>query len=233
MNVAPVNAGGLTLALDTSTPVGGVALGRAGVLLGEVALGVPSRHSETLLPATEFLLRAAGTTVGELARIIVGAGPGSFTGVRIAAATAKGLAHALDVPLLAFSSLAAAAASAAQADRPVCALFDARRDEVYAACYRFPGLAAMETLLAPAVRALDDVLADALPLRPLFAGEGAVRYASAIAAAGGEVAPAHLGAPRAAALLWLASIAAESGRVDAVAWEPAYLRPSGAERRAS
>ena len=220
------------LALDTSTPLGGAAVGRGTTILGEIALGVRSRHSEALLPAVDFLLRSAGATAADLTAIIVGEGPGSFTGVRIAAATAKGLANALGIPLLAFSSLAAAAASAAQAARPVCALFDARRDEVYAACYRFPGLARIETLLAPAARPLDDVLGDALALRPLFAGEGALRHAAAIRAAGGEVAPPHLGAPRAAALLWLAAIDGVGARVDAAEWEPAYLRPSGAERRA-
>jgi tRNA threonylcarbamoyladenosine biosynthesis protein TsaB len=228
-----VSAGsaGLVLALDTSTPLGSAALGRDGALLGEVALGVRSRHSEALLPAADFLLRSAGASAADLSAVVVGEGPGSFTGVRIAAATAKGFAHALGIPLLAFSSLAAAAAAAAQADRPVCALFDARRDEVYAACYRFPGLAGVETLLGPAPRPLDDVLADALALRPLFAGEGATRHEAAIRAAGGEVAPPHLGAPRAAALVWLAAVAGGSARVDAAAWEPAYLRPSGAQPR--
>ena len=224
---------GLVLALDTSTPLGGAALGRDGELLGEVALGIRSRHSEALLPAIDFLLRSAGASADGLDAVVVGDGPGSFTGVRIAAATAKGLAHALGVPLLAFSSLAAAAASAAQIDRPVCALFDARRDEVYAACYRFPGLGRIETLLEPAPRALDAVLADTLALRPLFAGEGAVRHAGAIRAAGGDLSPPHLGAPRAAALLWLAAVHGDAARIDAAAWEPAYLRPSGAERRAS
>jgi tRNA threonylcarbamoyladenosine biosynthesis protein TsaB len=184
-------------------------------------------------PAVRFLLDNAGEEMSAVGGIVVGAGPGSFTGVRIAAATAKGLAHALDVPLLAYSSLAAAAATAAQAERPVCALFDARRDEVYAACYRFPGLAALETLLEPAPRALADVLAQVRPHGPLFAGEGAVLHAAAIAAAGGAVAPAHVGVPRASSLLWLGHVAPTAGVVDARAWEPAYLRPSGAERRAS
>lgn len=226
-------AAGLALALDTSTPLGGAALGRHGTLLGEVALGVRSRHSEALLPAIDFLFRSADVTAADLDAIVIGEGPGSFTGVRIAAATAKGFAHARDIPLLAFSSLAAAAASAAQADRPVCALFDARRDEVYAACYRFPGLARMETLLEPSPRPLDAVLEDTLALRPLYAGEGAIRHADAIRAAGGDVAPPHVGAPRAAALLWLAALAGDAARVNAAEWEPAYLRPSGAERRGS
>jgi tRNA threonylcarbamoyladenosine biosynthesis protein TsaB len=224
---------GLVLALDTSTPLGGAALGRAGVVLGEVVIGERTRHAESLLPAVRFLLDNAGASMAAVGGIVVGAGPGSFTGVRIAAATAKGLAHALDVPLLAYPSLAAAAATAAQADRPVCALFDARRDEVYAACYRFSGLDGIETLIEPSPRALDDLLAEALPLDAIFAGEGAVLHAEAIAAAGGTVAPAHLGVPRASALLWLAHVAPAAGVVDARSWEPAYLRPSGAERRAS
>jgi tRNA A37 threonylcarbamoyladenosine modification protein TsaB len=115
----------------------------------------------------------------------------------------------------------------------VCALFDARRDEVYAACYDFPGLAGIETLIEPAPRALEDLLAVALPLEAVFAGEGAVLNAQAIAAVGGVIAPPHLGVPRASALLWLAHIAPTAGVVEARSWEPAYLRPSGAERRAS
>jgi tRNA threonylcarbamoyladenosine biosynthesis protein TsaB len=70
--------------------------------------------------------------------VIVGAGPGSFTGVRVAAATARGLAHGLGVPLYAYSSLAAVAMETGL-DGNVCALFDARRGEVYAACYESSG----------------------------------------------------------------------------------------------
>jgi tRNA threonylcarbamoyladenosine biosynthesis protein TsaB len=225
--------GGLALAIETSTPLGSVALGRDGRLLGEVVIGERTHHSETLLPAIQFLLDAAGESTAALRAIVVGAGPGSFTGVRIAAATAKGLAHALSIPLHAFSSLAAAAASAAQHDRPVCALFDARRDEVYAACYRFLDLLGIEIMIEPAARRLDDLLHAALPLGPLFSGEGALRHEAAIRAAGGTLAPPHLGVPRAAALLWLHDLNGDVGRVDVATWEPEYLRPPSAQRRAS
>jgi tRNA threonylcarbamoyladenosine biosynthesis protein TsaB len=224
---------GLTLAVETSTPLGGVALGRGETILGEVVIGERTRHAESLLPAVRYLLDHAGSDPSDVRAIVVGAGPGSFTGVRIAAATAKGMAHALDVPLLAYSSLAAAAASAAQAGRAVCALFDARRDEVYAACYRFPEMAGIETVIEPAPRRLEELLEEALPHEPLFAGEGAVLHRATIAAARGTVAPAHLGVPRASSLLWLAHVAPAAGVVEARDWEPAYLRPSGAERRAS
>ncbi|MGH7505711.1 MAG: tRNA (adenosine(37)-N6)-threonylcarbamoyltransferase complex dimerization subunit type 1 TsaB, partial [Longimicrobiales bacterium] len=221
------------LALDTSTLLGSVALARDAELLGEIVLGVRVRHSEALLPAIHTVLAGAGLTPRDLGGVVVGAGPGSFTGVRIAAATAKGLVHAAGIPLRACSSLAALAAAAATHDRPVCALFDARRDEVYAACYRFPGYARMETLLDPAARHLDDVLRDVLALAPIFTGDGALRHAGRIRAAGGTVAPPHLAIPRASCLLWLAALHPDRGLIDDPArWEPAYVRPPGIDRRA-
>lgn len=222
------------LAIETSTPLGSVALGRGGKVVAEVATGVRARHAETLMPAVDFALKTARIAPRELDGVVVGGGPGSFTGVRIAGATAKGLVRALEVPLFAYSGLLALAAGVGAESRPVCALLDARRGQVYAACYRFPGYARVETLLEPAVVGVDGLVdrVDRLAAeRPLWAGPGAERYREAIEAAGGAVAPAHLSAPRAAALLWLAAVDADAGRVEAPdAWEPAYLRSSGAER---
>jgi len=216
------------LALDTSTPVGSVAVGRGDRLLAEVVMGVAVRHAEALMPAIDFALGRAGVTPPGLGGIVVAGGPGSFTGVRIAGAAAKGLARALEVPLFAYSGLLALAAGAAACDGPVCALFDARRDEVYAACYRFDG--GVRTLLRPAPRPLASVLEELASERVLYVGDGALAHREAIEAAGGRVAPVHLAVPRAASLLWLVDVD-PSGRVeDAASWEPAYLRPSGAER---
>ena len=221
------------LALETSTSLGSVALARGHELLGEVLLGVRLRHSEALLPALASLLERVDLTMNDIGGVVVGAGPGSFTGVRIAAAMAKGLVHAARLPLRAYSSLAALAAGAATHDRPVCALFDARRDEVYAACYRFPGYQRMETVLEPAARVIDDLLREVSSLAPLFAGDGALRHADRIRAAGGTVAPPLLATPRASALLWLARLDPAAGLVgNPATWEPEYVRPPGVERRA-
>jgi tRNA threonylcarbamoyladenosine biosynthesis protein TsaB len=218
------------LAVDTASPVGSVAVGTADRILSEVTLGVGTRHSEALMPAVRFALEQAGIGTDELGGVVVGAGPGSFTGVRIAAATAKGLARGLRVPLHAYSSLLALAATVAQDGRPVCALLDARRGEVYAACYRFVGFGRPQTLLQPVARDVAGVVTDVAALRPVFAGEGALRYRDRIGDAG-AIAPAHLAFPRAAALLWLAAADPASGRVDSPArWSPDYLRASGAER---
>jgi len=218
------------LALETATPLGSVALGWPDRLLGEITMGVEIRHSEALMPAIDFLLHRTRTLRTALAAIVVGAGPGSFTGVRIAAATAKGLVHALGVPLHAHSSLAALAAPAFQDDRPICAMFDARRDEVYAACYRFDAARReIVTLLPPAALAIDEVL-DRFRDEPIYIGEGAVRHAARIREHGGDVALTPPSIPRASSLIWLAGLP-EAGRVhDPAAWEPEYVRPPGAER---
>jgi tRNA threonylcarbamoyladenosine biosynthesis protein TsaB len=230
---------GAYLALETSTPLGSVAVGEEGRPLAEAMVGVATRHSEALLPAVDFVLARAGLAPGQLAGLVVGGGPGSFTGVRIAAATAKGMARALELPLFAYSGLAAVAAGVAALDRPVCALFDARRGEVYAACYVFGAWDRFDVLLEPVAAPLEVVLQRAAAVaggsggggRLLYAGEGALRHQARIEAAGGVVAPPHLAAPRAATLLWLAARWPERGRIEAAAaWEPNYLRSAGAER---
>jgi tRNA threonylcarbamoyladenosine biosynthesis protein TsaB len=214
------------VAIETSTDVGSVAVGTGTDLAGEVVVGIRSRHAESLLPALDFLLRTTRIGRGELEGIVVGAGPGSFTGVRVAAATARGLAHGLGVPLLAFSSLEALALDSVSGG-PVCALFDARRGEVYAACYG-PGDGAdrLATLIEPAVLTVAELLERVAAGRPMFVGEGAVRYRAEL---GTDRVAARW--PRASALLRLAGADAGRGRISQPrGWEPSYLRASGAER---
>ncbi len=102
----------LTLAFDTSGPVGSVSLAREGTPVGSRFLLHQSRHASALIPAISSLLEAQGVGPRDLTGLVVGSGPGSFTGVRVAAATAKGLAATLGIPVWAVSSLLAGAASA-------------------------------------------------------------------------------------------------------------------------
>lgn len=122
----------LILALETSTESGSCALWRDGALSERIC--PPGRsHSETLLPLVRELLDEAGVTVGQLDAIAFGAGPGAFTGLRVACGAAQGLAAACGRPLVPVNSLEAmATASGAQ---QVLALLDARMGEVYAGCY--------------------------------------------------------------------------------------------------
>jgi tRNA threonylcarbamoyladenosine biosynthesis protein TsaB len=212
------------VAIETSTDAGSVAIGAGAALTGEVLIGTRTRHAESLLPALDFLLRTSRTPKSAIAGIIVGAGPGSFTGVRVAAATARGLAHALAVPLFAYSSLAALASESRETGA-VCALFDARRGEVYAACYERNG-DRLTTLMEPAVLGVSDLQQRVREFGPVFVGEGANRYAAEL----GITARAVV-LPRAAALLRLHAAQPDEGLVhDSAGWEPSYLRASGAER---
>src|SRR5690606_28204288 len=127
------------LAIDTSTALGSVAVGRRNELLAEVVVGVSAKHSESLLPAIDFALRSSGLEPAGLGAVVVAGGPGSFTGVRVAAATAKGLVRALGIPLFAYSGLLALAAAAPAGGAAVCAPFVAGRGGVYAGGWRFPG----------------------------------------------------------------------------------------------
>jgi tRNA threonylcarbamoyladenosine biosynthesis protein TsaB len=218
----------IRLAIETATAVGTVAVGRGGLLLAEVALGVQTRHAEAMLPALDAALDLAGVERSEIEEVVVGSGPGSFTGVRVAAATAKGVVAALDRPLLAYPSLLALAAGI-PADRPVCALFDARRGEVYAGCWRI-GKDRIETILAPMVGRVEEVRKATAAEAPLFAGDGALRYQDALFPGGPPVSSVP-SFPRASVLLWLAEHHPAGGRVDDVgSWEPAYVRGSSAER---
>ena len=217
----------LRLALDTSTRLGSVAVGRDGELLAETTLSVRASHSETVLPEADHLLRRCGLGPADLDEVVVGAGPGSFTGVRISASLAKGLCAATGAGLRAFSSLAAVAAGAGAAER-VAALFDARGDEVYAAAWEEPGRP--EASSPPAVTGVAE-LADRLGPGWTYAGPGARSHRTTLEAAGGRVLPAPFSVPRGSALLALAAAWPEAGHVeDAAGWEPGYVRDAGAER---
>jgi tRNA threonylcarbamoyl adenosine modification protein YeaZ len=197
-----------------------------------------------LLPAIDYLFGVLGAQPADLDRVVVGGGPGSFTGLRIAAATAKGLVAALGLELLAYSGLLAVAAGSGVLARPVCALFDARRHEAYAACYQIDRVNGnidapsseinshrIECILAPRVDAIDNLLGLPQLEGAVYAGEGALRHADRIEARGGTVLPAPVATPRASTLLWLAQIDARLGCVaDPHGWEPDYVRATSAER---
>jgi tRNA threonylcarbamoyl adenosine modification protein YeaZ len=209
-------------------------------------------HAAALVPAIEGALSEAGARRSDIGGVVVGAGPGSFTGVRVAAATAKGLAHGLGIPLWAPSSLEAAAVTdtvlppgvgpwdppAEPVPFPATSapvryvLFDARGDRVYAACYRVrqDGL---EVLREPHAGLLADILAEPRPEHARFAGTGAVRHRARITGEGHIVLPFPAGIPTADGLVQLVSTSDHRRPVeDPWRWEPDYLRGSSAERAA-
>lgn len=171
----------LLLSLETSSPICAVALHHlpSGRLLGQSELRLEKSHSTHLTLLIEQLLANTGHALADLAAVAVSDGPGSYTGLRIGAAAAKGLCFALDVPLLAVGTLPALAHQvAARTPRAAgylyCPMLDARRQEVYTALYRADGT----EVLAPHNLVLDaDSLADYLAAQPLlFFGSGAAKF---------------------------------------------------------
>ncbi len=226
--VSAKNAGGeeVWLAVETASRVGSVAVWRDGLAL-ECSLSLQRTHSERVLPAVERALEAAGTSPDQVTAFVVGSGPGSFTGVRIAASLAKGWTMARSTTLFAYSSLLAVAAGSG-ASGPVCPVFDARRDEVYAACYSVSA-EGPEALMAPGAWKISELIEALLQqgLAPTFVGEGALKHSEMLTARleGARLLPPHLGVPRAGSLLWLRSVAPELGRVERPeTWEPVYAR---------
>ena len=218
-----VNSDGVFLAFDTSSAVGSVAVGREGVVLAHAELEQQRKHASALVPAIRAVLLEAGIDKSELDGIVVGEGPGSFTGVRVAAATAKGMAHALGLPLWPVSSLAATALSVGgHGIRYV--LFDARKQRVYGACYGV-GKMGIETLVFPHAGTLREVLASEIPTGAVFFGEASCHHRLVIEGAGFEVQPLPVTCPGANGLLRYIRLHPNTPSVDAMrGWEPKYIR---------
>lgn len=220
------------LAVCTSTEQCTVGLGTTEGVLAEARLARAHSHAEFLAPAMEFLSRRAGISLSTIGGVVVDRGPGLFTGLRVGVATAKAVATAVRVPLLAFSSLDLLAFAARHATREVVAVVDARRGEVFCARYApVPGgverlgpyeVCAPETLAADLLAAGREVLA---------VGTGALVYGDLLSEVGGvAIGDASLAHPTVPAALALASarlVAEDFGPVSAVT--PMYLRRSDAE----
>jgi tRNA threonylcarbamoyladenosine biosynthesis protein TsaB len=206
MPCSSASSGVLTLAFDTATSVATAALVRDGEVLGERA----SRAVRVLEDADE-LLREAGLEPSELGSVVVGTGPGSFTGLRMGLAAARGLAFALDVPVAGVSTLDALAAGAPGA----LPIVDAGRREVFTRVKGEPLSAAPQELeLEPGT---------------LCVGDGAVRYRDVLEQRGAEVPPDddERHRPRAR---FHAALATEFGPAEEI--EPLYLRIPDAEQKA-
>lgn len=126
----------ITLLIDTSNQALSVALNRDGKVVAEINTNFKKTHSETLLENINKLLNIGDIEKQNIDRVIVARGPGSYTGVRIAATVAKMLAKGLGIPLYSVSSLFVLAASE-RIEGPVTALIDARRESVFTATYDF------------------------------------------------------------------------------------------------
>jgi tRNA threonylcarbamoyladenosine biosynthesis protein TsaB len=214
------------LAVETSSLAGGVALLDDERLVAEYLLDVSVTHSERLMSAVDRVLADARWSARELTGLAVAIGPGSFTGLRIAVSTVKGLALALDLPIAAVPTLDAMAAALPWAALPVCPVLDARKGEVYASRYRWDGRAMQREweylALSP------EELADRLTEPVILAGDGAASIRSPHA----RLVPPPRRLPSPACVGTLGVDRLRRGEtVGAAALAPLYLRPSEAELR--
>jgi len=229
-----VTEGGVWLAIDTATEIASVAAGRGPAPEAGAQVQGARRHAAEILRLVDFTLGRLGLAPRDLEGIVVGDGPGSFTGLRIGWAAAKGLAQEAGLELAAVPSLMAAAAGAAVklGPVPVAAWFDALRGQVYGAMYVFhPDR--VETVVAPAVMASAEFAALATVQPRIVVGDGAVRYADAARRwSGVPPVPPDALAPGATLLL---SLRARDGAARAIedpaTAEPVYGRPAEAQAK--
>lgn len=220
------------LSLDSSATVATVALFEDGRLLAEITLNNGNTHSETLLPMVETILRAYGETVDGIDFFAATTGPGSFTGVRIGAATVKGLAFSTGKPCVEVSTLEAIAENLTARDGLICPVMNARRSQVYTALFKAEG--GVLTRLMPdsalSIEELDGILSEyGEPVS--FAGDGYSITVNALKETTFIPTPERLRHQSAASVASVAYRKALKGEtVSDKEMKVTYLRPSQAER---
>lgn len=232
------------LALDSSGMVASVALLTEEALIGEYTINYKKTHSQTLLPMLEEVKQMTELDLGEIDAIAVAAGPGSFTGLRIGSATAKGLGLALNKPLISVPTLEGLAYQYYGSDTYICPIMDARRNQVYTGVYRFVKSESvgetsyiMEHVLEQCAMDMKELIAwlnEHVDGTVTFLGDGVPVYAKQIADLLDKpytFAPQHRNRQSAAALGALAVEYYKQGKTESAAeHEPDYLRVSQAER---
>lgn len=223
------------LALDSSGIVASVAVVEDQNLLAEYTVNYKKTHSQTLLPMLDEISKMTELDLESLDAVAVAAGPGSFTGLRIGSATAKGLGLALKKPLVSIPTLEGLAYNLYDTKGLICPLMDARRNQVYTGVYRFVNhrLQTVEEQRAADILEILECI-NQLGEPVTFLGDGVPVFRDAIGRTVNvpfSFAPAHLNKQRAAAVAALACVYMEEGRTETAAeHRPDYLRMSQAER---
>lgn len=219
------------LSIDTSSSVCSIAVTDGERLLGEYLVAGGKGASSRLFNAIDRLMADCGLTMSDLDGFGVAHGPGAFTGLRVGIAAVKGLALATGKPVAGFSSLAMLAMNMPLADLPVCALYDARKGEVYAGLYStrtgIPQPINPDTVLPP------EAVAEWIAGPTFLVGDGALRYRDQLTLLCGDhaiLAPPYLLLPRASNGAMIALSALTRGEsVSPADLLPLYLRLSEAE----
>ena len=222
------------LGIESSSLVASAAVVENEVTLAEYTVNYKKTHSQTLLPMIDEMMRLLDMEPSAVDAIAVSGGPGSFTGLRIGSATAKGLGLALKKPLIHVPTLDAMAYGLFGASGLICPMMDARRQQVYTGIYRFEER--FEIVMEQSALAVADLAErlNALGERVIFLGDGVPVYEKQLA----ETltvpycfAPAHVNRQRAASVAALGAVYFAEGKTETAAeHKPDYLRMSQAER---
>jgi tRNA threonylcarbamoyladenosine biosynthesis protein TsaB len=219
------------LGIESSTKTGSVAVVSDDGVIGQYSLNIEVTHSERLMSTVDRVLKDTGLRIADIDGFAVAIGPGSFTGLRIGLATVKGLALATNKPLAAVPTLQALAWNLPYAAYPICPLLDARKNEVYAAMYRFEGTALVH-LMAEAVISLSQ-LAERISGKTVFTGEASHRFRDQIKEIFGDralFAPPSATLPSAATVAEIGLTMIKSGKqADPDSLTPMYIRRPEAE----
>lgn len=223
------------LALDSSGLVASVAIVMDDELIGEYTINHKKTHSQTLLPMLDEVAKMIELDLNSLDFIAVSAGPGSFTGLRIGSATAKGIALALNKPIVSVPTIDAMAYNLWGCDAQICPIMDARRNQVYTGLYEFED-GNMKTLLPECVLMIDEIIEkiNESGKKTIFLGDGVQIFKDYIKEKINveyDFAPAQNNKQRASSVATLGMILYEQGKAqDAKEHKPEYLRLSQAER---
>ncbi len=221
------------LAVEASGSVAGAALTEDNILRAEFTLNYKMTHSQTIMPLIKEIKDYLKLDIRSLDYIACSAGPGSFTGLRIGAATAKGIAMGIKKPIVPVSTLAGLAYNVYMTDAVICPIIDARRDQVYTAFYQWKD-GKLDTIVEDRISLIYDVIKDAgeFDRKVIFVGDGVFVQADKIR--NNEkfiIAPASCNMQRAASIASLAAeLVKEKKFVSGSSFVPVYLRKSQAER---
>jgi tRNA threonylcarbamoyladenosine biosynthesis protein TsaB len=218
----------LILGIDTATRIASVGVTRESEILAEASIEALSNHTETLLPLISDVVAQAHISLSDITGIGVSIGPGSFTGLRIALGTVKGLAYAMGQRVVGVPTLEALACTVSEWNGLVCPILDARKREVYSALFRHSSKGTLLPIWPAQVSSIETALSQ-ITESCLFLGDGVETYGSAIrmhCGANARLLPFASHHPRGALVARLAWGRLVHGDGDEIAsLVPAYIRP--------
>lgn len=223
------------LGMEASSQVASVAVLKDGILTAEYTINHKTTHSQTLLPMIDEILKRTETDIAQVDAIAITKGPGSFTGLRIGSATAKGIAEALKCPIIEMSTLKAMAYNFYGYPKLVCVIMDAKRQQTYTGSYTFEKNE-LVTVLDDEAMGIDELIGklNALNRETMFVGDGIPAFSEYIeqnAKFEYSFAPAGFNRQRAGSVAILGEkLFFEGKTVSATEHVPNYLRVSQAER---